>query len=100
MYQLTVVKYNIPFKALPMLVCMKHSTWGCLVVNTALGFALTTRHSPHAVFFIHTCGSALTSIYRTLHGQDQREKCALYAIKHTFQANSALLTTKSALTVQ
>ena len=36
-------------------------------------------------------------IYRTLRGQDQREKCALNAIKHTFQANSALL---SALTVQ
>ena len=28
-------------------------------------------------------------------GRDQREKCALKAIKHTFQANSALLTTKS-----
>ena len=37
--------------------------------------------------------------YRTLRGRDQREKCALNAIKHTFQANSALLTTK-ALTVQ
>ena len=24
-------------------------------------------------------------IYRTLHGRDQREKCALNAIKHTFQ---------------
>jgi len=32
-----------------------------------------------------------------LHGRDQREKCALNAIKHTFQANSALLTSKSAL---
>ena len=32
MYQLIVVKYNIPFKALPMLVCMKHSTQGCLVL--------------------------------------------------------------------
>ena len=38
--------------------------------------------------------------YRTLCGQDQREKSVLDAIKHTFQANSALLTTKSALTVQ
>ena len=38
--------------------------------------------------------------YRTLCGRDQREKCALNALKHTFQANSALLTTKSALTVQ
>ena len=38
--------------------------------------------------------------YRTLCGRDQRQKCALNAIKHTFQANGALLTTKSALTVQ
>ena len=38
-HQLTVVKYNIPFKALPMLVCMKHSTRGYLVVNASLGFA-------------------------------------------------------------
>jgi len=42
-YQLTAAKYNIPFKALPMLVCMKYST--------------------RAVFFIHTCGSALTITY-------------------------------------
>jgi len=42
----------------------------------------------------------VTGVYRTLRGQDQREKCALIAIKHTFQANSALLTTKSALNVQ
>jgi len=38
--------------------------------------------------------------YRTLREQDQREKRALNAIKHSFQANNALLTTKSALTVQ
>jgi len=44
MYQLTVVKYNIPFKALPVLVCMKRSTRGV----------------SRAVFFIHTRGSALT----------------------------------------
>jgi len=45
-------------------------------------------------------GHDITITYRTLRGQNQREKCALNAIKHTFQANSALLTTKSALTVQ
>ena len=38
--------------------------------------------------------------YRILCGRDQREKCALNAIKYTFQTNSALLTKKSALTVQ
>ena len=38
--------------------------------------------------------------YRTLCGQDQREKCVLNVIKHTLQANSALFTTKSALTAQ
>ena len=42
----------------------------------------------------------ITRLYRTLRGRDQREKCALNVIKHTFQANSTLLTTKSALTVQ
>jgi len=47
-----------------------------------------------------TRGNALTYTYRTFHGRDQKEKCALNAIEHTFQANSALLTTKSALTVQ
>ena len=43
---------------------------------------------------------AIINFYRTLRGRDQREKCALNATKHTFQANSALLTTKSALTAQ
>jgi len=33
-------------------------------------------------------------------GEIKGKKCALNAIKHTFQANSALLTTKSALTAQ
>ena len=41
-----------------------------------------------------------TIFYRTLHGQDQREKWALNVIKHTFQANSALLTTKTDVTVR
>ena len=83
MYQLTVVKYNIPFKALPMLVCMKHSTQGVsgkcstwlrlvLYYHLALpravlplGFAsccITTRHS-YAAFFIHIRSSALTITY-------------------------------------
>ena len=39
-------------------------------------------------------------LYITLYGWDQKEKCAENIIKHTFQANSALLTTKSAVTVQ
>ena len=40
--------------------------------------------------------------YRILCGRDQREKSDLKfnVIKHTFQANSALLITKSTLTVQ
>ena len=38
--------------------------------------------------------------YRTLRGQDQREKCTLNVVKYTFQVKCTLLTTKSALTVQ
>ena len=33
-------------------------------------------------------------------GEIKKEKCALNLIKHTFQANSALLTIKSAFTLQ
>ena len=33
--------------------------------------------------------------YRNLRGPDKKGKCALNVIMHTFQADSALLTTKS-----
>jgi len=57
------------------------------------------QYSTLASFNLST-QSSLKAFYKTLRGRDQRVKCALNAIKHTFQANSALLTTKSALTVQ
>jgi len=60
--------------------------------------------SKHMYFYVvgnQCCQTYIfKTVYNTLHRRDQREKCALNVIKHTFQANSALLTTKSASTVQ
>ena len=49
-----MVKYNIPFKALSMLVCMKHSTRGCLVVNAAFGFASCNHSTLPSCCIFHT----------------------------------------------
>ena len=67
------LKYNIPFKAPPVLACMK---------NTALGGVSQDKYSlwlffvlylsldmpPHAVFSIHTRGSALSNMHTYLVG--------------------------------
>ena len=84
----TTRKYNITIKAPPMLVLYeKYSTRGCV--------ERLIQHEANS-----TRGGALTITYRTLRGQDQREKCTLNVVKYTFQVKCTLLTTKSALTVQ
>ena len=61
-------KYNIPLKALPVLVCMKNTALEDVSrdkYSTRLCFVLYLylNTPPHAVFSIHICGSTLSNLY-------------------------------------
>ena len=63
----TLSKYNIPFKALPELVCMKNTALGALSrdkysTRLCLVLYLSLDMPPHAVFSIQIHGGALSNI--------------------------------------
>ena len=57
--------YSLTVKAPPKLVCMKNTALGGVsrqIQHLASPRAVfVSRHAPHAVFFIHTRGGALTN---------------------------------------
>ena len=62
-FDLANTKYfNIILKALPMLVYINNTTLVGCHETIIFNFALCYISPPHAVFFIYTCGNALTTM--------------------------------------
>ena len=93
-------KYNIPPKALPLLICTKNAVLGDVSrdkcsTRLRLVLYLSLDTPPCAVFSIQTRGSALSNIYCTLHGRIKGTKCALFSMKckgavwkkHSYEVN-------------
>ena len=79
-------KYNIPPKALPLLICTKNTALGNMSrdkysTQLRLVLYLSLDTPPRAVFSIQTRSSTLSNIYCTLRGRIKGTKCALFSIK-------------------